>query len=121
MFPETMTSSSCIFCKIVAGEIPATVLYKDELVTAIRDLSPVAPTHALILSNKHVVSVNDATAEEEPLFGHLFTVARKIAELDGVTESGYRVVVNTGENGGQSVAHLHMHVIGGKAMSWPPG
>lgn len=116
-----MTTSSCIFCKIVSGEIPATVLYKDELVTVIRDLKPVAPTHALILSNKHVESVNEATPETEPLFGHLFTVARKIAELDGVAESGYRVVVNTGENGGQTVPHLHMHVIGGKPMGWPPG
>jgi histidine triad (HIT) family protein len=116
-----MSSQDCIFCKITAGEIPATVLYKDELVTAIRDLNPVAPTHVLILSNRHVQSVNDATPEEERLFGRLFTVARKIAEQEGVSDGGYRVVVNTGEHGGQTVPHLHMHVIGGQAMHWPPG
>ena len=116
-----MTAQDCIFCKITAGEIPATVVYKDELVTAIRDLHPVAPTHVLILSNKHVVSVNEATPQEEPLFGHLFTVAHKIADMEGLSAGGYRVVVNTGENGGQSVSHLHMHVLGGRAMTWPPG
>ncbi len=116
-----MTTQDCIFCKITAGEIPATVLYKDELVMAIRDLNPVAPTHVLILSNKHVASVNEAAPEQELLFGHLFTVARKIAEQEGVSASGYRVVVNTGDHGGQTVPHLHMHVIGGKAMHWPPG
>ena len=116
-----MTTQSCLFCKIISGEIPATIVYRDEQVTAIRDLHPVAPTHVLILANKHIVSVNDAIEAEEPLFGHLFTVARKIAEIDGVTESGFRVVVNSGADGGQTVPHLHMHVIGGQQMHWPPG
>jgi histidine triad (HIT) family protein len=116
-----MTPDSCIFCKIVAGEIPASVVYQDELVLAIRDLNPAASTHVLILPKQHVESVNDAAPENETLFGHLFSVARKIAEQEGVSTDGYRVVVNTGKNGGQSVPHLHMHVLGGRALTWPPG
>lgn len=116
-----MTAQSCIFCKIIAGEIPATIAYEDQQVTAIRDLHPVAPIHVLIITKKHLASINDATEAEELLLGHLFTVARKIAESDGVAESGFRVVVNSGADGGQTVPHLHMHVIGGQQMHWPPG
>lgn len=113
--------SSCIFCKIVAGEIPATIVHKDEQVTAFRDLHPVGPTHVLIVPNKHISSINAVEPEDAPLLGHLFVIARKIAETDNIQENGYRVIVNTGEHGGQTVHHLHMHVIGGQPMKHPMG
>lgn len=112
---------NCIFCKIAAGEAPSTTLYKDDQVTAFRDLHPVAPTHVLIIPNKHIVSVNEAIPENEALFGHLFVVARKIAEMEAIHENGYRVIVNTGVHGKQTVSHLHMHVIGGRPMRHPMG
>jgi len=112
---------SCLFCKIASGEAPSTTVYKDEQVTAFRDIHPVAPTHVLIVPNKHIASVNEATPEDESLLGHLFVIARKIAEMEGVHENGYRVIVNTGAHGGQTVGHLHMHVIGGQRMKHPMG
>jgi histidine triad (HIT) family protein len=112
---------SCLFCKIASGEVPANILYQDELVTAFRDIHPVAPTHVLIVPNKHIQSVSDVETEDEQILGRLFTVARKIAELDNITAGGYRAVVNTGTHGGQTVFHLHMHVIGGQRMKYPMG
>lgn len=112
---------SCLFCKIAAGEIPATIVYKDEQVTAFRDIHPSAPTHVLIIPNKHIASINEAAPADEALLGHLFVAARKIAEIDGINDSGYRVIVNTGEHGGQTVHHLHVHVLGGQAMKYPMG
>jgi histidine triad (HIT) family protein len=114
-------TTSCIFCKIVAGEIPSTTVHKDERVTAFRDLNPVGPTHVLIVPNKHIASVNEATPDDEALLGHLFIIARKVAEMESITENGYRLIVNTGEHGGQTVHHLHMHVIGGQKMKHPMG
>lgn len=114
-------NSSCVFCKIASGEIPSTIVYKDERVTAFRDLSPVAPTHVLIIPNRHIASINEAVPEDEALLGHLFVIARKIAETEKVSENGYRVIVNTGEHGGQTVHHLHMHVIGGQKMKYQMG
>jgi len=111
----------CIFCKITSGEAPANIIYKDELVTAFRDIHPVAPTHVLIVPNKHIQSVSHAQAEDECILGRLFTTARKIAEMDGITEDGFRTIVNTGVHGGQTVFHLHMHVIGGQRMKYPMG
>lgn len=112
---------TCPFCKIAAGQIPAEILYQDELVTAFRDLHPVAPTHVLIVPNKHLESVNQAEAEDEPTLGRLFTTARKIAEMEGIAAGGYRTMVNTGVNGGQTVFHLHLHLIGGQRMKYPMG
>lgn len=112
---------TCVFCKIASGEAHAQIVYKDELVTAFRDIHLVAPTHILIVPNKHIQSVNHAETEDEQLLGHLFTTARKIAEIDGITEGGYRTIVNTGAHGGQTVFHLHMHVIGGQRMKYPMG
>jgi len=112
---------SCIFCKIAAGEAPATIVYKDEQVTAFRDIHPVAPTHVLIVPNKHIESVNQASAEDEATLGHLFLVAQKIAAAEGIAEGGYRAIVNTNTNAGQTVFHLHMHVIGGQRMKYPMG
>jgi len=112
---------NCLFCKIAAGEIPATIVYKDEQVTAFRDINPSAPTHVLIIPNRHIASINEATAEDAPLLGYIFVIARKIAEMEGIQDSGYRVIVNTGDHGGQTVHHLHMHILGGQAMKHPMG
>ncbi len=109
-------AQDCIFCKIVAGEIPSKQVYRDDLVTAFHDINPVAPVHVLIVPNEHILSVAAVKPEHEPLLGHMFTVARQIAEELGVAESGFRLVVNTGSDGGQDVYHLHMHLLGGKRL-----
>jgi len=116
-----MTSENCIFCKIIAGEIPSTKVYTDDLVTAFRDINPAASTHVLIIPNRHIASVNDLTAADEPLVGHLFSVARQIAEAEGVAKSGYRLIINTGPDSGQVVFHLHLHLLGGQRMRYPMG
>lgn len=113
--------SDCVFCKIIAGEIPSTQVYKDELVTAFRDIHPVSPTHVLIIPNQHIASVNDLAVSDEQVMGHLFTVARQIAEQEGVAASGYRLIINTGHDGGQEVFHLHLHLLGGQRMRHPMG
>jgi len=111
----------CIFCKIVADQAPSEMLYQDEQVTAFRDIHPVAPTHVLIIPNRHVASVNDLTADDEQVIGHLFSVARMLAEQEGIHQSGYRLIVNTGPHAGQLVFHLHLHLIGGQRMRYPMG
>ncbi len=111
----------CIFCQIVAGQAPATILYQDEQVTAFKDIHPVAPTHLLIVPNKHIASVNEIVPEDEPAMGQLFTVAKSLAEQTGIHENGYRLIVNTGAHGNQIVYHLHMHLIGGQRMRHPIG
>jgi len=113
--------SGCIFCKIIAGEAPGDILYQDDQVTAFRDIHPVAPTHVLVVPNQHIASVNELEAEDEALVGHLFTVARQLAEQEGILDSGYRLIVNTGPHGGQVVYHLHLHLIGGQRMRHPMG
>jgi histidine triad (HIT) family protein len=118
---QTMTDTDCIFCKIVAGEIPSTQVYRDEQVTAFRGINPAAPVHVLIVPNRHIASVNDLTAEDEPLIGHLFSVAKQIAAEEGIAESGYRLIINTGPDGGQEVDHLHLHLLGGQRMRHPMG
>jgi histidine triad (HIT) family protein len=111
----------CVFCKIVAGNSSATVLYRDEQVTAFRDLHPVAPTHILIVPNKHIESVNSFEPGDELLVGHIFSVARMLAESEGIDSSGYRIINNTGVHGGQTVFHMHFHLIGGQRMKHPMG
>ena len=106
----------CIFCKIAAGEMEAKVIYRDELVTAFWDIRPVKPVHILVVPNKHIDSVNEIAAEDEALLGHLFTVAKKIAAEQGVSDSGYRLIVNTGPHARQSVMHLHLHILAGAPM-----
>ncbi|MCJ7703570.1 MAG: histidine triad nucleotide-binding protein [Anaerolineales bacterium] len=108
--------SDCIFCKIIAGEIPSTKVYQDQTVTAFRDINPVAPTHILIIPNKHIPSVNDLAPGDEAAAGYLFTVAQKIAAQEGLSDSGYRLVINTGPDGGQVVFHLHLHLLGGRKL-----
>ncbi len=112
---------NCIFCQIVQGNAPGAVVYQDETVTAFRDINPVAPTHILIVPNKHIVSVNELQVEDEPLAGHMLTVARILAEREGVTETGYRLILNNGPHAGQVVFHLHLHLIGGQPMRYPMG
>lgn len=114
-------SDSCVFCKIADGKIPAQVIYQDDLVTAFRDIHPVAPTHILVIPNKHISSINEISNDDELIAGRLFTAAKKIAEIEKIQDSGYRTIVNTGIHGGQTVFHLHMHVIGGQRMKHPMG
>ena len=109
---------SCLFCKIAAGEIPSTKVYEDELVYAFRDIAPQAPVHVLIIPKKHIESAQALTAEDDALLCHMFACARKIAESEGVAASGYRLITNVGDDAGQSVHHLHLHLIGGKALKW---
>ncbi len=108
--------ADCIFCKIIAGEIPSKNVYKDELVTAFRDINPAAPTHILIVPNKHIDSANFLSAKDEPLIGHLFTVAKDLAKQEGIAERGYRLTMNTNAEGGQTVFHIHLHLLGGRQM-----
>lgn len=111
----------CTFCRIIAGEAPATTIYRDPQVTAFRDLHPVAPTHILIVPNRHIESVNQLAAGDEALVGHIFSVARTLAEREGICENGYRIINNTGTHGGQTIFHLHFHLIGGQRMKHPMG
>ncbi len=105
---------SCIFCKIVSGESPAQILQRDGQVTAFRDTHPIASTHILIVTNRHIDSVNKLAAEDESLVGHMVLLAKQLAEQEGIAERGYRLIVNTGAHAGQTVFHLHLHLIGGR-------
>ncbi len=113
--------TNCIFCKIVAGTASAKIVYQDDQVTAFRDIHPVAPTHVLIVPNWHIDSLNELAEADQALAGTLLLAARKIAEQEGIAESGYRLILNTGYEGGQTVFHLHLHLIGGQRMRFPMG
>jgi len=113
--------NGCIFCKIVAGQAPATILYQDEVATAFRDIHPVAPTHVLVVPNRHIPSVNDLVPGDETLVGYLVTIAGQVARQEGIDQTGYRLILNTGPDSGQAVFHLHLHVIGGQRMRFPMG
>ena len=113
--------TDCIFCKIITGDIPSTIVFRDEQVTAFRDLNPAAPTHILIVPNKHIDSVNTLTNGDEQLIGHLFTTAKQIAAQEGIAEDGYRLIINTNANAGQTVFHIHLHLLGGAPMQHPMG
>lgn len=118
---STLSSpSSCLFCKIAAGTIPANRLYEDENVLAFPDISPQAPVHVLLIPKKHLASHAHATAEDTAMLGHLFAAAVEVAREQGLA-NGYRLVINTGPDGGQTVDHLHVHLLGGRHMTWPPG
>ena len=107
----------CVFCQIVAGKIPSGILYQDEEVIAIRDINPVAPAHLLIISKKHIPSLAHLPEAETPLIGHMAKIANRLAREEGISESGYRLVINCGNQGGQAVPHLHMHLLGGRKLS----
>src|SRR5271166_1502853 len=111
----------CLFCSIAAGEIPSTEVLSTDLVYAFRDLNPVAPTHVLVIPREHISDAAGVTAEHGEVLAEMFEVARRVAEADGVAERGYRLVFNVGEDSGNSVAHLHLHVLGGRRLGWPPG
>jgi diadenosine tetraphosphate (Ap4A) HIT family hydrolase len=113
--------SDCLFCAIVEGKIKANLVYQDDTVVAFKDIAPRAPVHILIIPRKHVVSVLDLGPSHSVLIGEIFQVVGKLAREQGIAESGFRVVVNSGADAGQSVFHLHCHLLGGRQMSWPPG
>lgn len=112
-------ADDCLFCRIVRREIPATLVFEDEHVVAFRDINPQAPVHVVIIPRDHVASLNDAT--DAALIGRLSLAAAKIARAEGVGESGYRTVVNTNRDAGQTVFHVHLHLLGGRHLAWPPG
>jgi histidine triad (HIT) family protein len=113
--------SDCLFCGIVEGKIKGNIVYQDDSVVAFKDINPKAPVHVLIIPRKHVAGVLDLTAEDGALIGHIFAVAARLAREQGIADSGFRVVVNSGADAGQSVFHLHYHLLGGRRMTWPPG
>jgi histidine triad (HIT) family protein len=111
-----LTNIDCVFCKIVSGDLPADKLYQDEWVTAFRDIHPVTPTHILIIPNKHLVSANDLSNDDAAIAGRILTLVPELARQEGIAESGYRLIMNTGEDGRQEVQHMHMHLLGGRKM-----
>ena len=113
--------SKNIFEKIIAREIPADIVYEDELVLAFRDINPMAPTHVLIVPKKSIARLSEAGAEDEKLLGHLLLKAGEVARQLGLDRGGYRLVINNGKDGGESVPHLHCHLLGGRSLAWPPG
>ncbi len=114
-------TSDTIFGAIVRGEVPADIVYEDERCLAFRDLNPQAPVHVLVIPRVGIAGLQEADQADPALLGHLMQAAQKVAEQEGLAETGWRVVVNVGEHGGQTVAHLHLHVLGGRRMTWPPG
>jgi len=113
--------TACLFCSIAAGEVSASFVHQDELVIAFRDINPQAPTHILVVPREHIVSAAELSAVQDPVWARLLHVSQQLAAAEGIVESGYRIVTNVGRDAGQSVSHLHLHLLGGRAMSWPPG
>jgi histidine triad (HIT) family protein len=116
-----MSRSDCLFCKIADGEITADLVHEGERLLAFRDINPQAPLHVLVIPREHIASLDAAAAGHEDLLGEALLLAAEVARREGVSEDGYRTVVNTGADGGQTVHHLHVHVLGGRALGWPPG
>ncbi|MGR6835422.1 histidine triad nucleotide-binding protein [Syntrophomonas erecta] len=116
-----MSHNDCIFCKIIAGDIPSRVAYQDEYLVAIHDIEPAAPVHILLLPREHIGSLDELTNDHISLMGHIQLVASSLAREFNIAEEGYRLVSNCGEKGGQSVPHIHYHLLGGRKMQWPPG
>ena len=116
-----MTEDNCLFCKILAGDIPADIVYESESVIAFRDINPQAPTHVLVIPRRHIATINDISADDTALVGSLYTAAAEIAAAEGIADDGYRAVMNCNEGAGQTVFHIHLHVLGGRPLGWPPG
>ena len=116
-----MSEESCLFCRIIKGEIPGDTVHTDERCVVIRDINPQAPMHLLVISREHLESLDDASQRDEALLGHLLRIGARMANDQGHAENGYRAVINTGAGAGQSVFHLHVHVLAGRSMNWPPG
>lgn len=117
----TAHEPNCLFCKIARGEIPSKRAYEDDTYYAFHDINPAAPVHALVIPKKHIATVNHLTPEDEPLVGGMFTLAARLAGEQGLAERGYRLVFNCNQDAGQTVFHIHLHLLGGRAMKWPPG
>ncbi len=111
----------CIFCKIVRKELPATIVFENTEITAFRDVNPQAPTHLLIIPNQHIATINDSDSTHEPLLGRMVLTAKQLAKSEQLSDSGYRLVFNVNSDGGQEVYHIHLHLLGGRQMTWPPG
>lgn len=113
--------ADCLFCKMVAGEIKPNVVYEDDAVLAFRDINPQAPTHVLVVPKRHISTINDLQGEDAELLGRLYLGAKQVAEQEGIATDGYRTVMNCNAAAGQTVFHLHLHLLGGRNMHWPPG
>lgn len=112
---------SCLFCKIASSELPADIIYEDNELIAFRDINPQAPTHALLIPKRHIATIDDTDAQDEQLLGRMMLTAKKIAKQEGLSDAGYRLVFNVNRGGGQEVYHIHLHILGGRQMTWPPG
>ena len=113
--------TDCLFCRVIAGEVPAKVVHRDDYLTALHDIRPQAPTHILIVPNVHITSTNELAEEHVELMGRIVHLAAELARREGIAAGGYRLVVNTGPDAGQSVGHFHLHLLGGRRLDWPPG
>lgn len=111
----------CLFCKIIQKQIPATIVYEDDMVLAFRDINPQAPVHLLVIPKQHVSTANELTVADQSLLGHMVLTAQHLAQTEGIAEKGYRLAMNCNADGGQTVYHVHLHVLGGRGMRWPPG
>jgi histidine triad (HIT) family protein len=118
---KRMSEPGCLFCRVVAEEIPADVVHRDGQCVVIRDINPQAPTHLLVIPHEHIESLDEASRKDEALLGHLLRIAARVANAAGLAEGGYRTVINNGAGAGQSVFHLHVHLLGGRTLNWPPG
>ena len=116
-----MSNESCLFCKILAGDIPAEIIYESDTAIGFRDINPKAPTHVVVIPRKHIATINDIEPDDQQVVGSLFTAAREIAEKEGHADAGYRVAMNCNEAAGQTVFHIHLHLLAGRSFSWPPG
>ncbi len=112
---------SCLFCKIAAGDIPATIVFEDPEIIAFRDINPQAPIHLLVIPKRHIATIDDADTKDEQLLGRMLLTAKKLAKSEGLSEAGYRLVFNVNAGGGQVIYHIHLHILGGRQMMWPPG
>lgn len=116
-----MSESDCLFCKILAGDVPADIVHETDSVIAFRDVNPQAPTHVLVIPRRHIATLNDLVPDDAGLVGELYLAARQVAADEGIARDGYRTVMNCNRGAGQSVFHIHLHVLGGRSLDWPPG
>ena len=116
-----MSEQDCLFCKIVAGDIPADIIFDSDTAIAFRDINPQAPTHVLVIPRKHIATINDLDEADRETVGDLYLAARDIARQEGIAEEGYRAVMNCNAGAGQTVFHIHLHILGGRPLTWPPG
>lgn len=115
------SNSDCLFCKILGGDIPADIVFESETALAFRDINPKAPTHVIIIPRQHIPTINDISEDDHAIVGSLYSAARTIAAVEGIADEGYRVVMNCNAAAGQSVFHIHLHLLGGRTLGWPPG